>query len=280
MDAAQFETHAAHEQKHWWFVARRQILSQVLLELAPPGSPLLDVGCGTGANAAWFAEQFPTTGIDVSRYAIELARQRFPQVRFACGTIEDIEPETCQQIRLVTLLDVLEHVPDDLQVFSQLLSRITLGTHVVVTVPAGKDLWSPHDQALGHYRRYSAERLSLVWKGLPVECRLLTHFNARLYGPIRLVRSLTRKRQQSAGHQGTDLALPPKPINAALRYCFAGEAKRIVRSLQRGGAGGYAHGVSLLAVLKRTEGEVRVRTRSPEVPGDYYDPITKRYLED
>lgn len=280
MDAAQFETHAAHEQTHWWFVARRQILRKVLLELAPTGSPLLDVGCGTGANAAWFAERFPTTGIDVSRYAIDLARKRFPQVRFECGTIETLEPETCQAIRLVTMLDVLEHVPDDLQVFSQLLSYLSPGTHLVVTVPAGQDLWSPHDQALGHYRRYSPQRLAQVWEGLPVECRLLSHFNSRLYGPIRLVRSLTRKRRQSAGHQGTDLALPPSPINAALRHWFAGESNRIVRSLRQGGAGGYARGVSLLAVLTRLEGDVNVRTRGPDVPRDFYDPIGKRYLED
>lgn len=280
MDAAQFETHAAHEQTHWWFVARRQILRKVLLELASPGTPLLDVGCGTGANAAWFAERFPTTGIDVSRYAIDLARKRFPSVRFECGTIGDLDTATCQSVRLVTLLDVLEHVPDDLQVFSQLASHLSPGTHFVVTVPAGLDLWSPHDQALGHYRRYSPKRLTQVWDGLPIECRLLSHFNSRLYGPIKMVRSLTRKRRQSAGHEGTDLSLPPSPINAALRHWFAGESHRIVGSLKRGGAGGYPRGVSLLAVLTRLEGDIEVRTRGADVSRDHYDPIAKQYLED
>ena len=279
MDAAQFETHAAHEETHWWFVARRQILRDVLLQLAPEGSPLLDVGCGTGANAAWFAEKFPTTGIDVSRFAIQLAKRRFESVRFECGTIESLDHETRQAVRLVTMLDVLEHVPDDFQVFSELVSYLSPGTHLVITVPANPVLWSPHDEALGHYRRYTPDRLSPVWQGLPVETRLLTHFNARLYPPIRLVRALTRKRSRGLGQEGTDLALPPAPLNSFLQRLFAGESKRIVRSLQQSGAGGYRRGVSLLAVLTRTEGSVEIRNRGAEVPADPYDPIARQYRE-
>ncbi len=87
MQHEQFQLHADIEQRHWWFVARRQILCRLVAEvlLPSPETVVIDVGCGTGGNIAALAPQYRCVGIDTSDEAIELARQRFAQVQFIAG---------------------------------------------------------------------------------------------------------------------------------------------------------------------------------------------------
>src|SRR4051794_18145833 len=124
MQSAQFELHAEIEQRHWWFVARRQILNSVVNAVLPPDADttIVDVGCGTGANLAGLADQYECIGIDSSSDAIRLAADRFPQVRFIHGLApRDLGP-IMDRARMVLVTDVLEHVPDDFQMFSELLA--------------------------------------------------------------------------------------------------------------------------------------------------------------
>ncbi len=119
MQTAQFQLHADIEGRHWWFVGRRQIMSRLVAELLPPSpeTVIIDVGCGTGANIAALADRYACVGIDTSAEAIELARQRFPQVHFLAGLAPDDLGDLARQARLILLMDVLEHISDDFLCF-------------------------------------------------------------------------------------------------------------------------------------------------------------------
>ena len=86
-----------------------------------------------------------------------------------------------EDARLVLLMDVLEHVPDDFKFLSELLAASAPGAEFLVTVPANPSFWSAHDESNGHYRRYDMDRFRAGVGGLPVTTLLLSHFNARLY---------------------------------------------------------------------------------------------------
>ena len=92
-----------------------------------------------------------------------------------------------------------------------------------------------------------------AWRDLPVSPVLVSHFNSRLYPLVRSVRWITARLKRSAGGEGTDLSLPPAMANSALRRIFFGEAARLrgALSLQRPA---YRQGVSLMALLRRTNG--------------------------
>lgn len=272
MDATQQRLHAEMEERHWWFLGRRHIMLELVSRLASPGTGMLvvDVGCGTGGNIAALAGDYLTAGIDTSAAAIELARANHPGVRFWCGELAEAPREFDAGADLYLLMDVLEHVPDDFLLLSTLLSRCKRGALVLITVPAHEHLWSSHDEALQHYRRYDSDRLQQVWDGLPVSVRLISYFNARLYLPIRLVRWASRRTRRSYGQHGTDLTLPPNPVNRFLTRLLGGEARVIVDAFVGDRHRGYGTGASLLAVLRVESDSIKPRAKSASVPSDHH----------
>jgi SAM-dependent methyltransferase len=278
MRSAQFQLHASVEDSHWWFVGRRRIMQDLVREVLPAsGRPtVVDVGCGTGANLAALGEDYHCVGIDPSREAIELARRRFPGRRFLCGHAPRDLGEVMGEARLLLLMDVLEHVPDDFAFLSGLLAASAPGTRFLVTVPANPSFWSAHDESNGHYRRYDADRLQRVWSGLPVTTLLLSHYNARLYPIAHAVRSWSRWRGRATGRAGTDVSLPIRPLNEGLAAIFAGESRVLVDLLRGRRRRRYEAGLSLVALLRRDPGEIVVRSTPGDVAPDRYDPVTGR----
>ncbi len=285
MREAQYALHAAIEDRHWWFAGRRAIVKRLLERVVPTSkdssvpqaerATVIDVGCGTGANIAAFADDFRCVGIDSSERAIELARSRFPQIEFACEVELAPRAELFRGASAVLLMDVLEHVEDDFEFLSRVLALLEPGAHVLITVPAEAALWSQHDESFGHWRRYDFERLRATWRGLPVDERLVSAFNARLYPIIKSVRRLTRRRARSAGDAGTDFSLPPAFANRLLERVFAGESAALDRALDRGGAPAYSRGASLIAILRRGEGSIAARTKPANLAPDLFDPSAK-----
>ena len=252
-----FEAHASLETTHWWFLARRQIFEELISELAPESAPgaarpvLVDVGCGTGGNTAHFSDDFDCVGIDTSADAIRLARERFPAVRFIEGIAPRDVGDALSRAEIILITDVLEHTPNDAEVLSTIVASARPGSHLLVTVPADMSLWSAHDEQFGHYRRYDATSFSMLWAGLPVEPRLVTHFNARLFWPIKWARMIGRLSRHAWGAGGSDLGPTPRLANRALTAVFAGEAGALRRGMRSHKSPVYPRGVSLIAILRR-----------------------------
>ncbi len=234
----------------------RAILGRLLDELVPiaPADFVVDVGCGAGANLASLAGRGQAVGIDTSAEVIAMARQRYPAPRWIVGEApRDLPGEVLQGARLVMLNDVLEHVPDDAGLLRDVALALRPGASLLLTVPAGPELWSPHDVSFGHYRRYRQSDFERLWATLPVTCRLVSYFNTRLYPVIRGVRGWNAWRGETAGRAGTDFAMRSRPVNALLSRIMCGEVHRLLR-VARGESGrAFRRGVSLVAILERRE---------------------------
>jgi SAM-dependent methyltransferase len=248
MQAEQFAAHARVEQDHWWFVARRRVLLALLGRVAPAGGAVVDLGCGTGGNAAAFAAAgYQVVGLDPSAEAIAHARARFPEVRFE---LDDDPARIAPHLAgggVAVLTDVLEHVADDHDLLRRTMAAVPLGGHLLLTVPADPGMWSGHDEVFGHHRRYTEATFRALWQGAAVRERLLSAYNARLYPAIATWRRLRRDRSEGAG----DLSVPVGPLNALLGAIFAGERRALVAAVDRG-TPPWRRGVSLVAILERT----------------------------
>lgn len=270
MQLPQFQAHEETEGRHWWFRARVHILRALLNDLVPAGDNTLivDVGCGTGGNTAALSSLYHVLGIDPIPEAIASAKERFPEAEFLCGYAPEDIPEQMRQADVVLLMDVLEHIEDDFLFISTLLRAMKPGAHLILMAPADPTLWGAHDKGFEHYRRYTLERLRLLWADLPAEERMASYCNSRLYSLVRFARALSRKRGKALGAHNTDISVPLAPINTLLYGIFAGESSRLLRLLRGTRTSGYTHGVSVFAVITRSEGDITSRARPSTVPVD------------
>ena len=158
MDDAAYEQHYRQEEEHWWFRGRRDVIWSLLRRAGLPDDPrLLDAGCGTGRNLIEFGRLGPARGIDPSPQAVEFCRRRgLDNVTEA--RIEELPfPDASFDVMLAC--DVIEHVPDDAVALTELRRVAAPGGMLLVTVPAYRWMWSPHDVYMHHYRRYTLRGL-------------------------------------------------------------------------------------------------------------------------
>jgi SAM-dependent methyltransferase len=227
----------AADERHWWYRGRRRVLDAVLAGLpVPRRARVLDAGCGSGRTLDDLARYGSVTGVDLSPVAARAARRRGHDA--VVGPVESL-PYPEATFDLVTCLDVIEHTPDDRRSLRELARVTKPGGRLVVTVPAHPALWSAHDEANLHYRRYTRRALveAAVTAGLDVVRD--TYFNSAVLAPAALVR-LGRRRGDASR---SELAITPRTLDGLLELPLRAEAA----ILRRGGR--VPAGLSLLAVL-------------------------------
>jgi SAM-dependent methyltransferase len=244
---AEYESMHSLELSHWWFRGRRRVLVDLLQETAAArASPLriLDYGCGTGGNTSAYVPFGTVIGIEPDAAAVRLARQRAgTQVSRASGTELPFRPETFDA---VVASDVLEHIEKDRSAVSEIARVLTPGGVAIVSVPAHQWLFSEHDAALHHFRRYSKAGLRTVLEQCGLRVRRLSYWDATLFPAICLYRLLDRMRRNGRRlrQPRSDTTHTPWLLNEALVALLAAEAS-LLRHLP------LPWGSSLLAVAQR-----------------------------
>lgn len=183
MECAEYEKMFALEGNYWWFVGRRDILSGLLgTASAARGRPeILEVGCGTGGNLEMLEKFGWTVGMDLPAALKWTARRKFGRL-----VASRAEALACRDnaVDLVVCLDVLEHLGDDVAAAREMFRACRQGGHLLLTVPAYRFLWSEHDEALGHRRRYSRKELGRVVVEAGFKPLRLCHAITFLFLPI------------------------------------------------------------------------------------------------
>lgn len=143
------------EDRYWWFVGRRFIVLMLIQSFWKPKSNpalILDLGCGTGGSFPLLRNFGVVVGLDNSWLALSHARKRGMK-HLTLGDALSL-PFVDNSFDLVATLDVLEHLEDDRQALKEIWRVLKPEGKVVFTVPAFMSLWSVHDIALAHKRRY------------------------------------------------------------------------------------------------------------------------------
>ena len=219
MEADAYMLMAAHETHHWWFVGRRAVIRGLLARMdLPEQARVVEAGCGTGGNLYMLQRHGRVFAFEPHDEAVEIARQRNPDVVVASGAIPDESPFEEGSFDLVAALDVLEHVEDDAAAMRSLVRLGKPGAYVLVTVPAHQALWGSHDRRLHHVRRYSAARLRALCDVPGIEIEYFGAFNTVLAPIAVTMRLLERFTPLRFGNQER---MPAPTANRVLSALFS-----------------------------------------------------------
>jgi SAM-dependent methyltransferase len=230
------------DEHHWWYRGRRRIVDAELSRLPlPEPARVLDAGCGSGRMLQELTRYGQVSGIELDPRAAGAARAR-GHGEVLVGSLEQL-PWDEQSFDLITCLDVLEHTPDDRLTLSELRRVCAVGGWLLLTVPAYQALWSLHDVANHHFRRYGRRSLRQTVADSGWELNRLTSFNSILLAPAALVRLAQRRREADENYR-PELELGPAWLNALLEWPL----RAVARWIGRGRT--LPAGLSLLALLR------------------------------
>ena len=202
------------------------------LDLFSPAMPagqgrprILEVGAGSGKNIPILSDYGVVDAIELEPLAIRQLT--------ACACLNRLYTQAVpfslpERYHVICSMDFLEHVDEDGAVLEWLVEHLYPGGLIFITVPAYQWLFSFHDSALGHYRRYTTgelvkladSRLALLKKG---------YFNCFLFPLIALSRVASRLVPFRQGNGRKQSSTVPRGLSSILAAVLRSENHLIHR---------------------------------------------------
>lgn len=223
MEATEIRKLAALEDTHWWYRERRALLARALRRLAAAGvtpGRALDVGAAGGGNTRVLRDHgWRAAALEFSADGARVAADRGLAVLRGDARHLPVRPSS---VDLLTAFDILEHIDEDHLAAAEFHRVLRPGGTALVAVPCDMRLWSAHDVAVGHVRRYDRAGLRAVVEKAGLVVDALWSWNV-------LLRPVAAWRRRSS--TGSDLDALPAVVNLGLTAVIAAERYLPVRHL-------------------------------------------------
>ena len=208
---------AAHDSTHWWYRARRDILRDYLARFGelPADARILEIGCGTGHNLPMLREFGEVEAIEIDPEARTIASERLGR-QVGDAPLPVLPGVDRGAFDLIAVLDVVEHIEDDVGALTAMAACLKPGGKVLITVPAHPWMWSAHDVVNHHHRRYTKASLRQAIAAAGLKPEKLGYFNSLLF-PLAAAARLAGK---LTGREDSDDSPPPRPVNALFERIF------------------------------------------------------------
>ena len=207
------------DRTHWFYRGKHAIVRHWIDHHAPlqRDDVLVDAGMGTGTWLMKMSRRCRLVGLDDHDESLAIARPRLEAVggRAIKTKLDRVDlPDGSASV--VTLMDVLEHLPDDSAALREMVRITRPGGLIVLTVPALKSLWSDWDVSLHHYRRYHRRELMKLFSTVDVDVLRCAYFNSLAVAPITLIRTWRKFRPPREGAIRAENRIPGRALNALL----------------------------------------------------------------
>ena len=197
-------------EEHWYYISKGRALRNMLAE--DHMETVLDVGAGSGVfPKAFIKDGFCKSAICVDPYYTDewLADNKHQHIQF----VRDVDTV---EAPLVTMIDVLEHVDDDVELLSLYADKARPGTTFLMSVPAFQYLWSSHDEYLDHRRRYTLKMLRNTAERSGLKPIKMRYFFGALFPAAAASRIADRLLSRGKDAKASALGSVPGPLNKAL----------------------------------------------------------------
>jgi SAM-dependent methyltransferase len=202
--------------QHWYYTSKAAALSPFLK--GQHITRILDVGAGSG----FFSRHILSTTSAVEALCVDPHYEREWDEHVGEKPIHFRRTAQDFPADLVLLMDVLEHVNDDVALLKQSTEALKSGAKVIITVPAFPVLWSAHDLFLDHKRRYTISTLRPILEQAGLKIEKLSYGFGLLFPLVAAVRLAGRIKGPSS-KPNSDLKVHHPLVNAALKFVCAME---------------------------------------------------------
>ncbi len=178
MDPSHLDELISLEEKYWWHLAKRKLVSDLVQKKFPAPARIAEGGIGSSRNLLEFKNLgYDVAGFDLMQDAVDFAKQR---------KIEDVHvhdltkpwPLQEQSVDAVLMLDVLEHLPNPVEVMKHASQVLKSNGAIIFTVPCYQWLYGEWDKKLGHFRRYTRKMMRKQVADANLKVEWLNHWNA------------------------------------------------------------------------------------------------------
>lgn len=223
MNLDEYERMYRFEDSYWWFVARRHLIATLLGDYSGDNRSmsLLNIGCGTGAMLDELEHFGTVIGADFAEEALGFCKTRGHNLGNKyrlCRADARHLPFAGSSFDTVTAMDIIEHIDKDNLAMTEIARVLKPGGRLFATVPAFMSLWSGHDEALHHYRRYTVPhfRKLTTENGLTID--RISYTVTTLFPFVWIFRLVSRQIEAARKNHSPHANLMPfsKPVNSAL----------------------------------------------------------------
>jgi 2-polyprenyl-3-methyl-5-hydroxy-6-metoxy-1,4-benzoquinol methylase len=210
MDIKELDILGADAARHWYYVSKGRALCSLVG--TAPVDEVLDIGAGSGV----FSRQLIDAGRCRRAVCMDPAYASDSREIYRGREIRFTRAAPTGQHELLLLLDVLEHVSDDVTFLRRYAERLSPDGRIIISVPAFQWLWSGHDVFLAHYRRYTRRSLTRTVNSAGLSILDMRYFFGFILPVAVASRRLERLRQHVDVQPRNQLSRMPAVINGLL----------------------------------------------------------------
>ncbi|MBF0424432.1 MAG: class I SAM-dependent methyltransferase [Magnetococcales bacterium] len=251
MKASEFDCMVHQEADFWWYEARRRFLVTTLADLYPTAHKaaldvprILDLGSALGGNHPTCAPYGTYVGLDLSPIATAHCRRRGVRLMVA-GDAQRL-PFADASFDLVVAFDIFEHLPDDAGAMREARRILRPGGHLLFNVPCFQSLFSEHDLAFDHLRRYRQRAFVRMLEAAGFSIERASYWSFFIFPAVFFLRKVLGSPTVSRNDAESDFQKPPP---AWVERILAGFAALELKWIRRGGS--WPWGVSLYGLARR-----------------------------
>lgn len=184
------------DEKHFWMQWRLKSILKQSKFLVEEGSKLLEIGCGNGIVVNQLEQElnYIIDGCDLNLYALEKSKPS-KGIKMLYN-IFDLKQELLNKYDGGILLDVLEHIDDDVEFLKTSSRYVKRNGIIIINTPALQSLYSNYDKEVGHVRRYNKESMYKLITNAGLEPLAISYWGITLL-PIAILRKFLIANQKS-----------------------------------------------------------------------------------
>ena len=218
MDVKEAELLRGNAADHWYYRSKARAVERLLSGLRP--HVVLDFGAGSG----FFSHHLITRSVAGEAWCVDINYPQESDIVENGRNIHFRRSVSNLSADLILLMDVLEHVDDDIGLLREAASNAAPDATFLISVPAFQFMWSGHDVFLEHKRRYTLRGIERVVESAGLRVQRGCYFYASIFPAAMAVR-LSRNLLSGERRPTSDLRTYPTFVNSALNAILAAESR-------------------------------------------------------